>query len=187
MLLANIFSGFLGFFTPQDRTDIFQLSHENYKNEVIEYEGPVVVLYSLPSSLKTGISKQLGYTEKAFSKSAKHFSGKVKYAYFDLGQCLERSRSLREANAHLRSYHDLNGFPTVILYQSGSFSTSFDKELTRIETGIPFQRAIKPYVKTLDFLVQNDLVEVKDVVYIVEKDGYVRPVQRNNNPSENNI
>jgi len=150
---------------------IIALTHENYKTEVLEHEIPIVVLYSPSSEGLTQFSaeetKALSYTYRAFQRSAKHFSGRVRFAYFDLQACLEQGWSYLDANSHLQSSHTLVGYPTVILYNSG------EKEITRLETGIPSPKAIQPYVRALDFLVQKDIIEQSNPPYILNTDGRI--------------
>jgi len=182
-LRHSLFQGLFHLLHPFENEElVLPLDHSSYKNYILDYEGVAVVLFS-PSQNGIGqfppeIHKILDYTETAFGKSAQHFKGNVRFAYFDLQQCVFPDQSPQEVKFHLRSYHDLPGFPVVILYHSGRASTSFEKELTRIQTGVSHRGIIQNYTRALNFLVQKNLLENNSSLYVVNDEGNVISLPR---------
>lgn len=166
-------------FSFLEMNPLFTLTHENYMQEVLENENPLVVLYSPspngPAIFSEENKKILGYTLDAFKRSARHFSGRIRFAYFDLQTCLEPDWSGQDVVNHMQIEHTLPGYPVVVLYQKGKAHSLQEKELTRLETGIPFPKAKSPYVKGLDFLVTQDLIKETYPPYILNADGRIVP------------
>lgn len=172
MVIALLFSTML-----YAKDKVLSLTHENYKEEILESKEPIVILYS-PSSkglahFSLEENKKMSYSYRAFERSAKHFSGKVRFAYFDLQSCLQEGWSGADANSHLHSAHIIVGYPTIILYHAGEAKNFQDKELTRMEMGIPFPRAIVPFVKALDFLVEKNILEQTHPPYVLTPEGRI--------------
>ncbi len=177
-LRHSLFQGLFYLLHPfENEKLVLPLDHSSYRNDILGYEGVAVVLFS-PSQNELGqfspeIQNILDYTETAFGKSAQHFKGNVRFAYFDLQQCVLPGQSSQEVEFHLRSYHDLPGFPVVIFYHNGKASTSFEKELTRIQAGVSHRKIIPNYTRMLNFLVQKNLLENNPNFYVVNDEGNV--------------
>lgn len=173
-----LFHFFLGASPMEENQFVTPVTDATFSKEVLASPYPTVVLYA-PSCKRVvvdrKIERQIRYTERAFAQSARDFRGILRFIYLDLETCAFPGQSEIEIDAHIFSRHNIYGFPTVVLYHSGSAITPYVKELTRIETAVPSQSKIQRYRTVLNYIIYHDLV-VQDALYTLSADGFIVPL-----------
>lgn len=174
----TLFAGLFTLFAKENTA--LPLNHMTFPTAILEYEGPSVVLYmpmhSELISLTSQEQKALDSTKIAFEESARHFPS-IRYGEFDLRECEYTFKSPLDIFSHYALAHDIVGFPTIIFYKKGSPSfTGMRRELLRVEKGVKSRKDIQAYVRSLDFLVEEDLVQDHPFYFTVAEDGHLYPV-----------
>lgn len=180
---SALFAGLFAFFAEENIA--LPLNHMTFGTAVLEYEGPSVVLYMPMHSELLPLTREkenkLQYTKLAFEESARHFPS-IRYGEFDLRECEYSSQRVSDLFSHYALAHDLVGFPTIVLYKKGTASfTGMRRELLRVEKGVGSRKDIASFVRALDFLVEEDLVQDNPFYFTVAEDGHLYPVVKDSN------